>query len=147
MSKTLTIGEESFEYPTENQASGWGSEATDFAAKVAERLNTLTPAGSIDLTTFAILGSQTDADVTGFIFDSGTVVAFSAFYYVSRVSSGYETGWIEAVYNGSLWEYSIRPTGDANITLEVTSTGQIRYTTTGADAGTMKFRSYIVIPA
>ena len=147
MSIDLTIDNQTYVYPSENQSPGYGEDATAWAEKVTEKINSIAPAGSISLTSFALLGSQTATNITGFILDGASVLAFSAFYYVTRTSAGQESGIITGHYTGSAWDFRVEPTGDASIDFDITSLGQVTYDTSGADAVTIKFLTTTVITA
>lgn len=149
MSVELTLGGITFVYPSENQSPGWGEEATAWAEKMSELMNTLSPLGSIPLTSATILGNQTEKEILGFLFDSSLVSSFRAHYFVERTVSIVESGIIDAYYNRdtSSWDYSVDPLGDASIIMTVDSIGQVKYTTSGAEVGIIKFKTISVISA
>lgn len=148
MSVELQLDGITYDYPTENESPGWGEPATSWAEKVTELLNTLSPLGSISLTTSLISASATDQPVLGFAFSSSIVVAFKAVYYISMPDEpSVEFGTVNGVYNGTAWEFSVDPTGSADVYLEVDSSGQVTYTNNNATNGIIKFKTESVISA
>lgn len=129
MSRNLTVGNEVFEYPDNLQDPGWGEPAADWAEAVSDVLGTISGTYDIAKTTFTILDNQSTAvSITGFSFNSTVTRSFVADYVVYR-ATGFESGKIYGVYNGTAWDYTIEHNGDAGIDFQVTAGGQVQYFT------------------
>lgn len=146
MSKTLTIGSESFQYPVEGTKPGWGEEATDWATAATNAINNVFGPNDITTTCVVIANNQTCAQpvggtgATSLSFSSTVVKSFVVTYAVTRTTS-VETGQMEGIYNGTTWEFSNSSTGDAGVTFTITAAGQVQYFSTNNVAGSIKFRA------
>jgi hypothetical protein len=133
MPKTLTVGNEEFEFPLEGESPGYGSEITDWAEAVTDALSTVQKPNDI-LSTSAVIGNTPGTfSIPGFSFSTAEVISINCRYFVSRTTTGpnatyVEVGNIEGYYDGSNWGISIKTTGDANILLSITPAGQMQYT-------------------
>lgn len=133
MSKPLTVGNEVFEFPLEGENAGYGSEVTDWAEAVSDALATVQKPNDILLTTAAISNTATiDTNIVGFSFSTAEVKAIECRYLVTRITTSpalnySEVGYIEGYFDGSIWSYSIRTTGDAKIYLSILPSGQVQY--------------------
>lgn len=142
MSKTLIVGNEEFEFPTEGTNPGYGSEVTDWAEAVTEALTTVQKPNDILLTTAAINNNvSTPANIPGFSFTTAEVKAIDCRYLITRTTTGpdatyTEVGYIEGFFDGTNWGISIRSTGDSKVTLSITPAGQIQYTSENIIAAT-----------
>lgn len=155
MSKPLTIGSETFDFPINGQNSGWGEQVTDWAEAVTNALQTVQGPADILLTTANIINNQsTFVNINGFSFSTATVEAFTAEYYVLRTTaipaaSKVESGHISGNYDGTAWLISIQNTGDAGIDFQITSGGQLQYKTdnmVGSNySGVIKFKAKSII--
>jgi hypothetical protein len=132
MPKLLTIGTEEFEFPLEGENAGYGSEITDWAEAVTGALSTVERPGDLVNKTAQILNNvSSPQNISEFNFSPSIVASFEAKYFVERVSAGdakREAGFIEGYYDGSDWIIAIRTVGNAGINFEITSLGQITYT-------------------
>lgn len=147
MSKTLTIGSETFEYPEQGTSPGWGENATDWAVATTNKLGTLSGPNDINTTTFPIADSQSAAvDVgtgaTSLLFSTSAVRSFEVSYSVIR-GSDVETGTMEGIWNGSAWSFSHSFTGDAGMDFEITAGGQVQYFSDTKGTGTMVYRARV----
>lgn len=140
MPKLLTIGSEEFEFPLEGENAGYGSEITDWAEAVTEALSTVQKPNDI-LTRTEVLNNNQGAYpsesgaglIPGFTFSTAEVISIECRYFIKRITTGpaaalVETGYIEGYYDGTNWGISIRTTGDAQVSLSITPSGQIQYT-------------------
>lgn len=95
---------------------------------------------------FAAAASQTDADVTGLIFDSLKIEAARVEYFI-KTATLFEKGYFDVIWNGSAWSlYNGQVIGDdSKITFSSihATTGQVRYTS-DVQTGTIKFKSYTI---
>lgn len=101
-------------------------------------------AGDINETSFtfaASVGSPTA--VTGFAFANGTVRGFKAYASVTNSVTGlYEMFELTGIQKGASWAMDQVSTGDlSGVAFDITSAGQIRYTNSDTEGGTIKFRS------
>lgn len=151
MSKELTIGSDTFEYPTQGDDSGWGEASTDWATKVTEVLSSFNAANDIPLTSAAVNNNVTvPTNVNGMLFDTASVLSFTITYIVVRQDTGATTnvqyGTLEGVSDGSNWTISDTYTGDAGMTFTITTAGQVQYyssdmTITNGYTGLIKFKA------
>lgn len=153
MPKTLTVNNIPFNYPSNGDEPGWGGEATLWASEVTKVLSNILGPNDILETSFNIANDQTAAtDVTGLIFDSGSVRSAIVDYSVYRrsdinISGNAETGQMNLLYdNNAGWSLAIGDVvGNSGVNFTVTATGQIQYTSTDIDPlnyiGIIKFRA------
>ena len=143
MSKTLTIGTQTFEYPEQGTKAGWGEEGTDWAIAVSDLLGTLSGPNDIPLTTATIADNQSTAQDVGagssvLKFSTSAVRSFVVDYNVLRGSVS-ESGTMTGSYDGSSWEFSHQHTGDAGMDFEINSAGQVQYFSDSSNAGTITY--------
>lgn len=153
MSRQLTVNNTPFQYPTDNQNPGWGGQATGWATEVTEALNNLIGPNDILETSFNIANDQiTPTDVTGLVFNNGSVRSAVIEYSIFRLSDtnpsdNTETGEIHLVYdNNSGWLFSVGGVvGNAGVNFSITAGGQFQYTSTDIDTlnyiGVIKFKA------
>lgn len=153
MSKTLTINNVPYQYPTSGDEPGWGGDATGWAEGVTEVVNNLLGPDDILQTTFNIANNQTTfADITGLAFNSGTVRSAKVEYAIFRISDlnpsgNTETGTMDLVYdNNAGWSIGVgNIVGNSGVTFDITPTGQVQYQSTDIDTlnyiGVMKFKA------
>lgn len=155
MSKTLTVNNTPFEYPTAGEEPGWGSEATAWASEVTDVLDGVLGPDDLLETTVSISNNiSTNTNIVGLVFDTGSVRSAVIEYSVYRVSDSStsgnaETGIITIVYDNSAavnekWSMTVgNISGNSGITLSITDAGQFQYQSTDIGStnysGTMKF--------
>lgn len=157
MSKTLTVNNTPYEYPTPGDEPGWGEDATGWAEEVTDVLNDVLGSDDILETTFTIDNNiSTPTNVTGLLFSTATVRAAEIDYSVYRrtdssTSGNAESGKMTLIYDndaapGSKWSlvtYGIA--GNAGVNFTITDAGQVQYESTNITgtnySGTMKFRA------
>lgn len=149
MSVTVTVGNETFEYPSNAQSPGWGAVATETIQKIAEVLNSLSGPDDILQTTFSIANNQVAfANVTGLGFDNTTVRSATVTYSAYRVTGSNElaeSGTIQVVYknNDDSWELSREFVGDAGLIFSITDGGLFTYKSSSVSgsgySGVLKF--------
>ena len=154
MSKTLTVGSEDFEFPTEGSNAGYATEVTDWAEAVSDALSTVQRPNDVLLTTSSVSNSAiTPTNIPGFSFSTAEVKAIDCRYVVTRTTTGpsltvTEVGYIEGYFDGSDWGISIRTTGDASIFISITPSGQMQYYVTplagATHVGTIKFEGRVI---
>ncbi len=145
MSKSLTVGNETFQYPEEGTKPGWGEEATGWAVAVTDTLGTLSGVNDITCTSVAIANNQACAanvgsGATALTFPTATVRSFVVSYAVTRGVS-VESGEMEGVYNGSTWAFNLSSVGCAGMCFQITAAGQVQYFSDCGCTGTIKFRA------
>lgn len=145
MSVSLTVGNETFQYPEEGTKPGWGEEATCWAVAVTNRLGTLSGINDINTTCVAVANNQCAAVNVGsgasaLSFPTASVRSFVVSYAVTR-SASVESGEMEGVYNGSDWEFAHSHVGCAGMDFQITSGGQVQYFSSCAVSGTIKFKA------
>lgn len=138
----FTINNIPISFPNTAQSPDWSAAVIQFAKVVADYLATISIAGlvqpsQVDISAY---NGVTNQNVTGLVFDPGTVRGAEVFYTVYRETNsnaGAEVGLLHVIYNTQTnsWEISRSYTGDAKTTFNITSAGQIRFSNT-ALAGT-----------
>jgi len=107
----------------------------------------LSSAGDIQETSFDIAESDSNVDVTGFVFANATVRSFKALVSVEidATSSLYEAFEILGIQKGASWDISQTAAGDNSlISFSITSSGQIKYSSSayaGFVSGKIKFKA------
>jgi hypothetical protein len=147
MSRTLVINNTAYEIPDAGDEPGWGGDTTDWMQAVTEVLDDLVGPADILETSFTVANNQTTfVDVTGLVFDGGSVRSAIVTYSVYRISdsnpSGFaETGLLTLVYDNNAatpWSMSQSDiVGNAQIYFDITNSGQVRYKTN--DIGTLNY--------
>lgn len=155
MSKLLTIGTCTFQYPEAGTNPGWGEEATDWAVAVTNKIATLSGPNDINTSCATIANCQcTAADIgvgpTALKFTTAGccgVRSFVASYTVVRTDPccvvSVEAGEMEGVFNGSTWAFNHSFVGCAGMCFTISdATGQVQYTSDATKgAGTIKYRA------
>lgn len=142
MSKTLTVGNESFEFPVEGQNPGYGTEVTDWAEAVTNALSIVQKPNDILLTTATLANNvSTPTNIPGFSFSTAEVVAIECRCLVSRTTTVpaavyTDVQYIEGYFDGTDWGYSIRRTGNSGVLLSITPAGQVQYTSSNLPGAT-----------
>lgn len=151
MPKQLIVNNTPFDYPTAGDEPGWGGDATGWAQEVTKVLNNLVGPDDILETSFNIANSQaTDADVTGLVFNTGSVRSTVVQYAVYRISDSNpsgkaETGEMHILYdNNDGWSLGLGGViGNSGVSFSITAGGQIQYQSTDIGAvnyvGVLKF--------
>lgn len=142
----LTVNGTVYNYPVAGEEQKWGEDGTAWAEAVTNILSTIVGDGFIPETTVTIDDNITSfTNILGASFNNSISRAFRFTYAVSRTDGSSvftETGVITGVYDGSEWDYTIERLGDAGMTFNVTSTGQIQYKSTnigGTYSGDINF--------
>ena len=151
MSKSLTIGSETFLYPEQGTKPGWSEESTDWAVAVTNKLATLSGVNDINTTCVAVANNQCAAANIGsgasaLSFPTSSVRAFVVSYAVTRTDPccavTVESGEMEGVYNGTAWSFNHSHIGCAGMCFNITPAGQVQYLSDATKgAGTIKFRA------
>lgn len=134
MAKIVTIGTETFEIPQVGANPDYGSELTDFFVAIADSLANVQGRNDILRTSANIANNvSVPTNIPAFSFDTSEVVSITAQYIVRRTTTTpasvlQESGVIEGNYDGSQWKIVRSFIGDAEITLDITPSGQIQYT-------------------
>ena len=151
MSKSLTVGTTTFQYPEQGTAPGWGECATDWACAVTVRLATLSGSNDINCTCVVILNNQCSAQDIGagasaLKFATATVRSFVTTYAVTRGACCcvVEAGEMEGVFDETNWAFSHNHVGCAGMNFQITAAGQIQYFSDCGTAGNIKFRARTV---
>ena len=153
MSVELIVNSIPFDYPSEGEDPGWGGPATAWAEEVTKVLNNILGPDDILQTSFQIANNQlTLQNITGLLFNAGTVRSAEISYSIYRISdsnpSGYaETGKIHLIYDNDVgWMFSVGGiVGNSGVNFNVTPAGQFQYTSndigTLGYSGIMKFQA------
>lgn len=153
MPKTLIVNNTPYDYPTAGDEPGWGGEATGWAEEVTGVLNNLLNPDDILETSFNIANNQTTlADVTGLVFNAGTLRSADVQYSIFRISDvnpsgNAETGEMKVLYDNNAGFSLIigGVLGNSGVNFSITAGGQIQYTSTDIDplnyVGVMKFKT------
>lgn len=153
MARTLVINSIPYNIPDAGDEPGWGDDTTDWMEAVTEVLTDLVGPADILETTFAVANNQASfTDVTGLVFDGGSVRSARVTYSVYRISDtnpeGFaETGILSLVYdNNSATPWSMAQgeiVGNSQIYFDISTSGQVRYRTNDIGdlnyIGVMKF--------
>ncbi len=133
MSVLLTVGTETFDFPTSGQDPGWGEPATDWAIAVTAVLATLVGPGDIINTTSAILDNQsTPTTLQGLAFDGAQTRSANVVYNIVRGSTT-QAGTLLVDFNtnasiGSKWSITESGTlNDVGVSFSITDAGQVQY--------------------
>lgn len=155
MARTLVINSIPYNIPDAGDEPGWGGDSTDWMQAVTEVLTDLVGPSDILETSFTIANNQTTfADVTGLVFDGGSVRSAVVNYAVYRISndnpSGFsESGNLNLIYdNNAVLPWSMSQgdvNGNSQIYFDITTSGQIRYKTN--DIGSLNYIGVIKFSA
>jgi hypothetical protein len=100
--------------------------------------------GDIDQTTFNALAGQSLQDVDDFVFSNAVTRGFEAIVTIERASTYAEYS-LKGIQRGASWEMSQDYIGDdTGITFNITSGGQVQYSSTAGSSATIKFRAKTV---
>jgi hypothetical protein len=153
ISKTLIVNNIPFEYPDSGDEPGWGNSATGWAEEVTEVLQNVVGPNDILETSFNIANNQVAvANITGLIFNAGSVRSARVEYSIYRISdsnpSGQtEGGEIRLAYDNNVgWSFVIGGlTGNSGVVFSLTPAGQFQYTST--DIGSINYIGVIKFSA
>lgn len=143
MSKKITVGTESFDYPITGD-SNYGEGATNTIEALADAVAEFFGPGDIK-TSETALADGTTADVTGLSFDTTFVQRIEIKGFITRTFNSsptkVEAFTIEGAYNGTAFNISKTYDGeDTEVVLFMTA-GQVRYTSqTVADTNTLTIK-------
>jgi len=142
--KSLTVNNNTYDYPADGEDPGWGAEATGWAEEVTNTLDSLLGAGDILETPGEIANNQSVAlDVLQLAFEPtvtrSAVVTYSIYRNTDSASLS-ETGTINILYDASQptnekWVVTQSFVGNAGVIFTITDAGQFQYTSTNM-AGT-----------
>ncbi len=99
---------------------------------------------SIDLS-----DNVTNQNVTGFLISAAVIISFEATITVDIDADvdQQESFQLKALYNGSVWEYTIESIGDSDVDISVDSNGQVLYTlptVVGFVEGKLRFKYNVI---
>lgn len=145
MPKTLIVNNTPYSYPAAGDEPGWGGDATGWACEVTRVLNNILGPDDILETSFNLVNNQAVvANVTGLIFNAGSVRSAVVRYAIYRMSddnpSGKaETGEFHIVYDDNAgWNFGIGGIiGNSETVFTILPTGQIQYTS--SDIGSLNY--------
>lgn len=123
--------------------------ATEFATaeSIKTYVDNFAPSGDLIETVSPILDNQNSfVDVSGFLFSNATVRSFNALVSVSidATTDYYEEFEIRGIQTNTDWDITISSIGESLVELQITTAGQIQYTSpsyTGFTAGQINFRA------
>jgi hypothetical protein len=149
MSTPVTVNGTVFNVPSQGDAAPWGPDLTDVIVALSNVSNSQQGPSDISLTNFQLTNNQASpTNVVGASFNTSTVRGFFLNYsiYISTSNTEYcETGILQGSYSSiaSTWDLVQTYSGSSNVTLSITSAGQIQYVsgnTSGTGySGKMKF--------
>jgi hypothetical protein len=153
MARTLIINSTPYSIPDAGDEPGWGGDTSDWMEAVTNSLGDLVGPADILETSFTLANNQSSfIDITGLVFDGGSVRSAVVNYSIYRISdsnpSGFaESGTLTLIYdnNASLpWSMSQGDiVGNSQVYFDITISGQIRYKTNDIGSlnyiGVMKF--------
>jgi hypothetical protein len=148
MSKTLVVNNTPFEYPQTGDQN-YGEAATGWAVAVTETLASVSGPADILETSDTVNNNQTTfLDIANFVFDSSSTRSFSVRGNVYRTYGSSEVSeefLLVGLFQGvSGWILQQEGLGDAGITFNISSVGQVQYKSSnlvGAPySGIIKFR-------
>lgn len=147
MAITLIVNNIPFEYPTQGEQAPWGEAASGWAQEVTTVLSSLKGPSDILETSASILNNQTDQPVVGMFFDPLSVRSFTVQGNILRSTSEgsfYEQFTLTGLNIGSSFILQQEGMGESYVTLDIDSSGQIKYTSnllSGTNyVGIVKFR-------
>ena len=155
MSKTLIVNNTPFEYPEQGEPSPWGEPATGWASEVTKVLNSVNGPSDIIESAADILNGVTGQSIDQLYFNPLTVRSFSVRGNISRYflngatvnNAKYQEILLIGLYNTQTGTWTLQEDGinDAEITFDLTDSGQVTYTTstmtgTGTYTAIIKFR-------
>lgn len=156
MSIPLTIGSDTFNYPSANESPGWGEDASAWAEAVTQALANISSATDVPLTQVAISDNASGATVAGLTIDPTTVrsavVTYNCYRKASTTGPDYsEAGTVTLAYQNlasstEKWVMSQVYEGNAGISFDIDDTGQVTYSTIQLSAtGLLTFKA-VTIP-
>lgn len=150
MSKKLTVGNESFDYPITG-TNNYGEGATDWAEAINSAVSEFFGPGDIR-TTEAALANNTTADVSGLVFDTAFVQRIRIEGIITRKFNSSPTQTeafiIEGAYNTVDFNITVEFSGDDTEVDLFMNGGQVRYTSADvADTSemTIKYSAKVII--
>ncbi|NRA93988.1 MAG: hypothetical protein HRU26_15145 [Psychroserpens sp.] len=134
MSIRLVLVDEGFDYPQTGNGEGWGEEATGWAEKVTEVINSVISNQDISLTE-AVLINGSSGIVNGMAFSPTNTQRIEVKGVINRVYTAIsakpeeaEEITIKGSYNGSDFLIGVTSIGDdTGVTLDVDTAGQFNY--------------------
>jgi hypothetical protein len=131
MSKTLQIGNQTFEYPDQGD-SNWGEESAAWASAVTEALATVQGPEDI-LLTEALLSNNSSGNVSGLAFDTSVVQqviveGLLVRSFLDATPTQAEAFIATGAYNGTTFNISVESAGnDTGVILDIDNSGQFTY--------------------
>jgi len=148
MAITLIVNNTPFEYPEQGEQQPWGEAATGWAAEVTNVLASLKGPADILESFFDLSNNQSvPASIPGFSFDSTTVRSFQISGNILR-SYNPGSGVVElteeytltGLNTGSDWLIQREGFGEVGVSFDITSSGQVQYTSTNIVGASVQFR-------
>ena len=133
MSVTLIVNNTPFDFPEQGEQSPWGEPVQGWASEVTKVLNSLSGPSDI-LETSAIINNNVSSPtpISGFFFDPGTVRSFtvkcSVYRQANAVEMTEEISLVGLFTGAGGWLLQQDGIGNAGITLDIMSSGQVTYT-------------------
>lgn len=151
MATTITINGTDYQLPTQGTNPPWGSDLSSIIEAIADVVNNLSAAGDILTTSFSVPNNQSSAAVvTGLSFDTATIRSAVVTYSVYRSTTTEELaeeGLLLLTYKNTAneWVMSRTSNADAGLVFDVTSAGQVTYTSSNMSGasytGLLKFKA------
>lgn len=136
MSKILTVGTETFEFPEESENGKYGEEVTDWASAVSSALTTVQQRNDIPGSTATILNNISSfTAIPGFSFDTSEVISINCEFIVTRSTTVpavtlVSSGFIQGNYDGSTWNVTVEYVGNSGVDFDINPSGQAVYKST-----------------
>ncbi len=151
MSTSVTISGSTYLIPEQGESPPWGDDLNSLLSAMVEVLNTLSSSTDINTTSFTVANNVAVAtNIPGASWDTSTVRSFILNYSIYRSTASTElaeTGQLFGVYKSTAgsWDLAQTYSGSSGVTLSITPSGQLTYTSTslagGSYIGKMKFNS------
>lgn len=133
MSRTVTIGANTFNYPDAGQNPSWGEDASDAFVELVDQVNVV--AQGLISGNLSLALATSDTDVAGLIFSSSVTTGAKIEYRLAITGltnptdyADHEEGTITVVYANSVWSMSRTYSGKgAGFYFNITPAGQITY--------------------
>ena len=133
MSKELSIGNKTFDYPEAGDNPGWGEDAAAWASAVTTALETVQGINDIPTATVTLSNDvSSDTAISGLSFNLTLVRRATIEYVVVRIfDSGsttiIESGTLTGDYDGTDFRISVEANDDSGIVFNSNNSGQILY--------------------
>lgn len=136
----LNVKGRQFNYPDPGREPGWGEDATAWAEAITEAVETAVAAGDLRGEVTLPPQSPTPLAIPGVQISSLQSSAGKVLYHLTE-GSNYQSGVLTLTKLSNDWLITREYVGDnIDISFQITSSGQITYTSTAAGSVSFKYR-------